>query len=157
MRMELLLAFLCGWPALCQMSSSISGSVTDQSSALISGARVDVKNVDTGAVRSTVTVSSGQYRVTSLPPGQYEIRANKSGFKEAVRQGIHLAVGQDADIKLTLGVGELNQQVTVNADAAPVEVSTRDISGLVADQQVKDLPLNGRSYDQLLTLNPGVV
>ncbi len=121
----------------------------DQSGALISAVRVDVKNTDTGAERNAFTDNSGYYRVTSLPAGQYEIRAAKQGFKEAVREGVHLAVGQDAAVNLTLGVGDLNQQVTVNADATLVDVSTTNISGVVAEQQVKDLPLNGRSFDQL--------
>ncbi len=157
MRFTLLLGLLCGWPALSQMASSVSGSVADQSGALISGAHVDVRNADTGAERGALTDSAGRYRVTSLPAGQYEIRAAKQGFKEAVREGVHLAVGQNAAVNLTLGVGELNQQVTVSADASLVDVSTANVSGLVAEQQVKDLPLNGRSFDLLLTLNPGVV
>jgi len=139
------------------MSGSISGSVADQSGALVADVRVEVINSDSGAVRNTVTDSAGRFRVPSLAAGQYEIRAGKSGFRDTVRKGIHLAVAKDATINLTLGVGDLNQQVTVNADAAPVDVSASDSSGLVADKQVKDLPLNGRSYDELLTLNPGVV
>ena len=139
------------------MSSSISGTITDQSGALVSDVRVDVKSVDTGAGRNVVTDSSGHYQVPSLAAGQYEIRAEKQGFQAGVRQGINLAVGQDATVNLTLAVGELSQQVMVHADAALVDISTTNISGVVAEQQVKDLPLNGRSFDELLTLNPGVV
>lgn len=139
------------------MSGSISGTITDPSGALVSDVRVDVKDVDTGVERNAITDSSGRYRVTSLAAGQYEVRAEKQGFQAGIRQGINLAVGQDAAVDLTLAVGQLTQQVTVTADAALVDVSTTNISGLVAEQQVKDLPLNGRSYDELLTLNPGVV
>ncbi|HYL39489.1 MAG TPA: carboxypeptidase regulatory-like domain-containing protein, partial [Bryobacteraceae bacterium] len=155
---SLLLAFLFGaCPAWCQVSASVSGKVVDQSGAAISGASVSVKSVDTGAVRSALTDNSGVYRMISLPVGEYQIRAAKAGFAGTIREGLHLAVGQGARVDLTLVVGELNQAVTVSADAAPVGVSSTDISGLVGERQVKDLPLNGRSYDELLTLNPGVV
>ena len=74
-----------------------------------------------------------------------------------LRTGVSLAVGQAATVDLKLNVGQSNQVVTVNADAPLVDVATADISGLVGEQQIRDLPLNGRSYDELLTLNPGVI
>ena len=140
-----------------QVSAIVSGTVTDQSGAVVSGATVTVKSVDTGSVRTTSTDDSGIYRVFSLLVGEYEIRAQKLGFTDAVRTGVHLVVGQSATVDLGLRVGRASQEVTVNADAPVVNVVTRDISGLVGEQQIKDLPLNGRSYDELLTLNPGVV
>ena len=124
---------------------------------MVSGAAVAAKSVETGAVRSAVTDSEGQYRFFSLPAGQYEIRGGKAGFVEVVRSGVQLAVGQSATVNMTLRVGESSQQITVNGDAPLVGVTTGDVSGLVGERQVKDLPLNGRSYDELLTLNPGVV
>ena len=81
----------------------------------------------------------------------------KAGFAEAVRTGIRLVVGQDARVDLTLLVGAMSEEMKVTGDAAIVTVTTQDISGLVGEQQVKDLPLNGRSYDLLLTLNPGIL
>jgi hypothetical protein len=140
-----------------QVSAIVSGTVTDQSGAVVSSATVTVKSVDTGSVRTTSTDDSGIYRVFSLPVGEYEIRAQKPSFTDAVRTGVHLVVGQSATVDLGLRVGGASQEVTVNADAPVVNVVTRDISGLVGEQQIKDLPLNGRSYDELLTLNPGVV
>jgi hypothetical protein len=140
-----------------QVSAILSGTVTDQSGAVVSGATVNVKSIDTGAVRTTSTDDSGLYRVFSLPVGEYEIRAQKPDFTDAVRTGVHLVVGQSATVDLGLRVGGSSQEVTVNADAPLVGVVTRDISGLVGEQQIKHLPLNGRSYDELLTLNPGVV
>ena len=144
-------------PANAQVSAVLSGRIVDQSGAVISGAAVTVKSVDTGAARKAVTDEAGQYQVFSVPVGEYEIRATKSGFMEEVRTGIHLLVGQAAIVDLSLRVGESSQQITVNADAPLVSVTTRDVSGLVAGQQIRNLPLNGRSYDELLTLNPGVV
>lgn len=140
-----------------QVGAALSGTVADQSHALVSAATVTVKNTDTGAVRSTTTDSAGRYQVVSLPVGAYEIHVVKSGFAEAIRTGVHLVVGQDATVDFTLSLGEVSQQLTVDADAPAVNVSTVDISGLVGQQQVQKLPLNGRSFDLLLTLNPGVV
>jgi len=157
-RFRALFAFLlCSSPAWCQVSATLSGTVFDQSGAVVSGASVAVKSVDTGAVRNVATDSAGVYQALALPVGNYQIRASKAGFADSVREGVHLVVGQDATIDLNLGVGQLNQAVTVTADVPTVDVSTTDISGLMGEKQVKDLPLNGRSYDELLTLNPGVL
>lgn len=145
-------------PALfAQVSATLSGIVTDQSGGAVAGADVTVKNLETGAVRTTTTQETGQYQVFSLPIGEYEVRVTKPGFAEQIQTGIRLVVGQDARVNVTLRVGPVSQQIKVNADAPLVSVTTADISGLVGEQQVKDLPLNGRSYDLLLPLNPGVV
>ena len=146
-----------GLPASAQVSAALSGTVTDPSGAVVQSASVTVKNVDTGATRATLTDGLGHYRALSLPVGAYEVRAEKPGFTAARRTGILLVVGQDATVDLRLQLGDTSQQVTVDADAPPVSVTTTDISGLVGRQQIRDLPLNGRSFDELLTLNPGVV
>ena len=93
----------------------------------------------------------------SLPIGQYEVRVAKQGFAEQIRTGIRLVVGEDANVDFTLHVGALTQQIKVNSDAPLVSVTTSDISGLAGEQQVKNLPLNGRSFDLLLSLDPGIV
>jgi hypothetical protein len=143
--------------AMAQMSASLSGVVTDQSGAVVSGASVSTQNSDTGFLRSTVTDQAGRFQLVGLPVGQYEVRASKNGFTEAVRDGVRLLVGQAATVDLTLCVGSVSEELKVTGDAALVSVTTQDVSGLVGERQVKDLPLNGRSYDLLLTLNPGVV
>ncbi|MGO9271292.1 MAG: carboxypeptidase regulatory-like domain-containing protein [Terriglobia bacterium] len=143
--------------SFAQVSATLSGTVTDQSGASISGATVTVTSAETGAIRTTTTENRGQYEVFALPVGQYEVRVMKPGFAEQVQTGIRLAVGQDAGVNVTLRLGPVSQKITVNADAPLVSVTTADISGLVLEQQVKNLPLNGRSYDLLLPLNPGVV
>ncbi|MBV9404491.1 MAG: carboxypeptidase regulatory-like domain-containing protein, partial [Acidobacteriaceae bacterium] len=140
-----------------QVSAALFGSVTDPSGALVSGAQIIVKNQDTGAVRETFTNSAGQYVVPALPVGRYQVRATKTGFTEEIRTGIILAVGQEARVNLNLRIGTSSQQLTVNADAPVVNVTTTDVSGLVGERQVKNLPLNGRSFDELMTLSPGVV
>jgi Carboxypeptidase regulatory-like domain/TonB-dependent Receptor Plug Domain len=143
--------------AKAQVSASVSGVVTDPSGAPIAGAEVMAKSAETGAERNTVTDDGGRYQVLALSVGEYEIHAKKDGFQERIRAGIHLAVGQEASVDLRLEVGPLRESVAVTEEAPMVSTTTRDISGLVGEQQVKDLPLNGRSYDELLTLNPGVV
>ena len=154
----LLVSLLCLAP-LCngQVSAVLFGTVDDQSDAPIPGVNITVKNVDTGITRETATDSRGQYQVPSLPVGQYEIRASKTGFAEELRTGVHLVVNQGATVDLSLRLGQVNQQVLVTADAPIVDVSTSAIAGLVNERQIADLPLNGRSFDELLTLNPGVV
>jgi hypothetical protein len=140
-----------------QVSAAISGRVTDPAGAVISGATVTANNLETQAVRATVTDEAGRYSILSLAVGGYEVRILKQGFQEAIRSGIHLAVGQEAVVDMALRLGQVNEQVKVTADAPLVSLTYADISGLVGEQQVKDLPLNGRSYDELMTLNPGVV
>jgi hypothetical protein len=147
---------LC-FPAQAQFSAQLSGLVTDPSGAAISGAAITVKNTGTGAIRTVSSDNSGRYQVPLLPVGEYEIRAKAPKFQEGVRTGVQLAVGQDATVDLSLRIGDASQQVTVNANASIVNVATADISGLVGETQIRDLPLNGRSYDELMTLNPGVV
>jgi hypothetical protein len=140
-----------------QVSASLSGIITDPFGAAVSGASVEVKSLDTGVARTAETDAGGRYRFLGLPVGRYEILVTKEGFAEGIRSGIRLAVGQDASADLSLRVGKVTEQLKVSEDAPVVNLTTRDISGLVGERQVKDLPLNGRSYDLLLTLNPGIV
>lgn len=140
-----------------QVPASITGTVTDASGARVPAATVTVTNTETGASRSAATDDDGRYRVLALPVGEYEVRVSKAGFEKAIRSGIRLAVGQEAGVDLTLQVGQVQEQVKVNADAPIVNLTTRDISGLLNEPQVKQLPLNGRSYDLLMPLNPGIV
>ena len=143
--------------AQAQVSGAISGTISDSSGAVLPGVSVAVTDLETGAARSAVSDGLGRYSVLSLPVGQYEIRAQKEGFRTEVRTGITLVVGQEATVDLILQLGEVRQEVTVKGEAPLVSATTGATGGLVAERQVKDLPLNGRSYDELLTLNPGVV
>src|SRR5215470_1268131 len=155
----LLFLLVFGMPrvARAQASSSVTGMVSDPTGAPVSSASISVKNVETGAMRKAVTDETGRYQVLALLVGKYEVKAAKSGFQDATRSGIELAVGQQASIDFPLQVGTVSSEINVTGDAPIVSTTTRDISGLVAEQQVKDLPLNGRSYDLLLPLNPGIV
>jgi hypothetical protein len=153
-----LFAFLAFAPrSQAQVSAAISGRVTDPTGAVVSGAKVTANNLETLAARTTVTDEAGRYSILSLAVGEYAVEISKQGFQEAIRGGIHLAVGQEAIVDMALRLGQQTDQVKVEADAPVVAVTSADMSGLVGEQQVKDLPLNGRSYDELMTLNPGVV
>ncbi len=144
-------------PAMAQVSAALSGRVTDQTGAGIPGATVTAKDTDMGISRETVTDAAGRYDLPALPVGRYEVAATKSGFAVAVRSGINLVVGQDAAADLSLRVGNVSEQVKILANVPVVNATTEDISGLVGEREVKQLPLNGRSFDLLLTINPGVV
>lgn len=139
-----------------QVSATVSGTVHDPTGAVVSGARAEVLNVDTGAVREAMTDDAGRFQFAALPVGRYDVRIEKQGFATEVRTGLALAVGQTAMLDLTLPLGASSQEVTVNADAAMVSPETADISGLVGEEQIRNLPLNGRSFDELMMLNPGV-
>jgi hypothetical protein len=143
--------------ARAQVSASIKGTVTDPSGAPVPSAAVKVKNLETEATRNSITDDAGRYLVLSLPVGEYEVRVSKAGFQDAIRSGIHLVVSQEASVDLRLLVGVEILQITVTADAPIISATTRDISGLVGEQAVNELPLNGRSFDLLLPLNPGIV
>lgn len=156
----LLLSLLLGLavsPSYAQTSASISGSIADSTGGFLPGASVTVRNLETGSFRRITADDSGRYVATALEVGPYEIRAEKTGFRPEIKTNITLVVGQHAEIDLTLIVGPVQEAVVVQEVSPTVSVSTQDISGLVGERQVKDLPLNGRSYDQLLTLNPGIV
>jgi hypothetical protein len=144
-------------PASAQGDSSLWGSVSDESDAGVSGASVVIRNIETGTERTLTTDTSGRYNASALPVGHYEIAASMVGFQTDRRSSVNLVVGQRAEVDFKLKVGETHQTVEVPAVSTVVQISTEDDSGLVGERQVKDLPLNGRSYDQLLTLNPGII
>ena len=125
-------------------SAQVTGSI---SGAAIPRANLTVTETATGQVRSVATDDRGTYRVLALPVGRYEVKAEREGFKTSLRTGISLVVAQDVVVDIPLQVGNATQEVAVTAEADLVNVSTTEISGLVNEQQVKDLPLNGRSFD----------
>ena len=150
------LAAITQW-GMAQVTASIIGKVEDASGAAVPEASVSITSQETGAIRSATTDQAGNYRLLSLPVGRYDIRAEKSGFKARIESGINLVVGQEAVVNLNLEVGDVQQQVTVTAEAPLVNTTTASVAGLVGEKQVKDLPLNGRSFDNLITLNAGAV
>src|SRR5436305_2384776 len=138
-------------------TGTIVGVVKDTSGALIPGVSITVKHTDTGQTRTAISSDSGSYNVPLLPVGAYELTTTMPGFKQQVRTGINLVIGQQAVIDLTLEVGAAAEQITVSEEAPLVNTTLSSTSGLITEAQVKDLPLNGRSFDQLLAMNVGVV
>src|SRR5438477_12692847 len=137
-------------------TATILGTVKDASGALVPGVSITVKHTESGLTRTVVSSEQGAYTVPLLPVGAYEVTTMIPGFKQVVRSGINLAIGQQAVVDLTLEVGAPAEQVTVSEEAPLVNTTTASTSGLITEQQVKELPLNGRSFDQLITINVGV-
>src|ERR1700730_18358045 len=138
-------------------TGTISGVVEDSSGAVIAGATVTNRDVDTGIARALTSDAGGRYIAPNLPVGNYEVRGQQAGFQTEMRTGITLTVGREEVINLSLRVGQTAEQVTVTAEAPLVETTSSAMSSLVDQRTIRDLPLNGRSYDQLALLQPGVV
>ena len=155
-----LLAFLVAAisPAYGQIvGGTVSGTVHDATGAALSGARVTVRQIETGATRTLITGADGRYAAPSVPVGDYTITAAHDGFAAQERMGITLAIAQSLVVDFQLGVDTVREDVVVNAADPNVNTTSQQTSGLINERQVKELPLNGRSYDQLITLNPGTV
>ena len=138
------------------VGASLQGTVSDPSGAAIAGAALEILNVDTGAIRNLVTDGSGRWREPVLSSGDYQIRVTAPGFQTIIRKGIHLAVGQESVIELQMELGQTQTEVRVTAEAPPINLVSGSVSGLVDQKQMRDLPLNGRSFQQLALLQPGV-
>lgn len=152
-----LLLFFAAAPVYAQTGASISGVVEDSSGAPIQGATVTVRSAETGTTRTVTTDASGAYKALALRVGPQEVTVAKTGFKTAVRTGVRLQVGQQAVVNMRLELGELAQQIVVSEETPIVNTTNAPVSGVVSEREVKDLPLNGRSFDNLITLNPGAV
>jgi len=139
------------------VGASLHGTVTDTANAAVSGATVIVRNLDTGNTRSITTGADGRYSAPSVPVGHYSILVSRDGFASQEKNSITLVVAQRLDVNFTLGIQSVHQQVVISAAPSNVNLSTQETSGVIDELQVKQLPLNGRSYDQLLTLNPSTV
>src|SRR5271169_5441919 len=154
---NLLVLAILTLPLRAQVAAAISGTIEDPTGAGVGGAKVIVTDAETGASRTTTSDESGNFRVLSLAPGPYELRIEKTGFQAAVRTGINLKVAQQAAVNFKLAIGEIVQEVTVAEDVPVVNTTTSATSGIVGEREIKDLPLNGRSFDNLITLNPGTI
>ncbi len=139
------------------VGGSIGGAVTDSSGAAVPGATVIIRNQETGSQRQLTTDGSGLYNAPSVSVGHYSVSASKEAFATQQRDGIVVIVGQAVRVNLALSASGVTQQVEVTDKPPTVNLTTQQVSGLVDERQVKTLPLNGRSYDQLLTLNPATV
>ena len=138
-------------------TAAISGSVTDASGAVIPETTIQVRNVGTAVTRTAMSDSQGRYTVPDLPIGNYELRASKTGFQTEVRAGITLTVGSQPVIDFQLPVGQAEQTINVQGEISQVETATATVSSLVNQEQMRQLPLNGRNFEQLILLAPGAI
>ena len=138
-------------------TASISGTVTDTSGAAIPGASIEIRNTGTGAVRTVLSDTEGRYIVPDLGIGAYDIRGSKMGFQTTVRSGLTLTVGSAPVVDLQLAVGQTQETVNVDASVSQVETETSTLSSLVGENQMRELPLNGRNFEQLILLAPGAI
>ncbi len=139
------------------VGGTISGTVTDSTGAAVGNAQVLVHNDETGNERRLQSGPDGRYAAPSVPVGTYTVTATADGFGPGRQINIPLSVGQSQRVDIILAVQGVAQNVTVQDTPPIVNLSTQQTAGLVDARQVKELPLNGRSYDQLITLNPATV
>jgi hypothetical protein len=136
--------------------ATLTGTVNDASGAVIPNAQLSIHNVATGEVRAVTTDMAGFYTVPNLLPGRYEITVTAPGFSTEVRSGVTLTVGAQQVLNITLNVGQVSEKVQVAGEAPAVQLATSSISAVVNSTTVRELPLNGRSWTDLATLQPGV-
>ena len=154
----LALAVLASTPVHAQVAgATLSGTVTDASGAAVPNAKVSVKNNATSVVREVTTDSAGFYSIPNLLPGVYDTTVEAAGFSSSVQTGLTLTVGASKALNIALAVGQVSEKVEVTAAAPTVELTSSTISGEVDSTTERELPLNGRDWTQLATLQPGVV
>ena len=137
-------------------AGNISGTVRDPQGARVPNVEVVVTEEKTGATRTVTTDGDGFYNVPSLPAGFYTVTATPSGFKKTVTTGVELHVSENKTLNIDLQVGQVSETVTITSDQAPVELRSGEVSSLISEKQVTELPLNGRNYAQLALMVPGV-
>ena len=151
------LLFLCAWGAFAQTTStSILGTVSDSTGAVISGAKVTVTNSGTGVRRSELTSNTGDFNFPLLDPGEYEVTVEMAGFKTESRKNVTLELNQKARVDFTMQVGAQSERVEVNAEAALLRTDEVSLGQVVDQRRVAELPLNGRNLAGLAVLQPGV-
>src|SRR6267143_1169577 len=138
------------------VGATLSGTLMDQSGGVVPQAAISIKNIATGITRTNTTSAAGFYLAPNLLPGTYEIRAAAHGFSSQVQTGVTLTVGEQQVLNFTLQVGQMTQTVEVTTEAPTVQLASSAISAVVNSTTVRELPLNGRSWTDLATLQPGI-
>ena len=155
--LALVLALFSATPTRAQVSgATLSGLVTDEQGGPVAGATVSVKNVGTGVVRVIESNADGLYVAPNLLPGNYEVTVAAKGFQTLVQKGITLTVGAQQALNLSLKIGSLSQKIEVSAAPPDIQTTTSTISDTVDSHTMRELPLNGRDWTSLATLEPGV-
>ena len=149
---------LWSWPALAQQeTATIAGTVRDASGAVVPGASVTVTNIQTNISARAQAGSDGGYVIPSLRPGDYSVTAESAGFQKTVRTGITLQVAQVARVDVALQAGQLSEAVEVVGETPLLDTLTSSRGSIIDQKKIVDLPLNGRDYNQLALLSPGVL
>jgi outer membrane receptor protein involved in Fe transport len=154
--LALLLGFIASGVWAQGASGTITGTISDATGGLLSGATVMIRNDETSATREFVTGPEGRFSATNLAPGPYTVTASLSGFRSVARTGIRVTVGGEVVLEIPLEIGQLEDAVTVVGEAATIDTRSSSTGNLIAEEQIKNLPLNGRSFIELATLTPGV-
>lgn len=158
LRYACLLLMVAAGPVFSQTTTGrILGEVSDQSGASLAGATVTVTDMQRGTTRIATTDASGNYAVPSLTPGVYKVRAESKGFKAVERPNIQVEVASDLSVDLSLPPGDVKETVVVTDEVPLVNTTSSTLGGTLSNQEINDLPLNGRNYENLLQLRPGVV
>jgi hypothetical protein len=137
------------------INGTFHGTVSDQTGAVVPGAKVEVKNLSTSQVREATTASNGFYTITDLPPGHYLVSVSKESFATTSQPDVELLVNQDLEADYKLSVGQVTQTIEVTGAANMLQTSNATLGQVVGSTQVVDLPLNGRQFTQLILLTPG--
>ena len=138
-------------------TGNIEGIVNDPSGRALAGAQVSVTNLGTNFTRSLICDAEGRFRALLLPLGPYKVTAKATNFGTMVRQGLDLAVGQTISLSLTLNISQVEEMVSVSAEAPILESGRVESSTYLDQRSVHDLPNNGRNFLSLVPLTPGVV
>jgi hypothetical protein len=138
-------------------TGQILGSVTDSTGAAIAGAAVLVTDTQHGTTRAATTGASGDYAVPELQPGTYKVRAEAKGFRTVERPNIVIEVAQELRVDMSLPTGSVNETVVVTDEVPLVDSVSSTLGGTLSNAEINDLPLNGRNYENLLQLRPGVM
>ncbi len=150
--------FLLSIAALAQSTTGrILGALTDQSGAAVGGANVVVTDVQRGTSRSETTDETGSYTVSNLPPGTYKIHVEAKGFKTVERPNVQIEVASDVRADFTLQPGKVTEMLTITEEVPLVNTTSSTLGGTLSNQEINDLPLNGRNYENLLQLRPGIM
>lgn len=154
--LPLALAVLCAHVALADVTGSILGVVRDKTNAVVAGAQIVATNAETNLSRETTSAGDGSYRILALPAGTYSVKASASGFQQFLTTNIDVKVNDQLRIDITLEIGSLQQEVQVAASAVQVETANTQLGDVIESKKMLALPLNGRSYIDLLGLQAGV-
>ena len=139
------------------VTGTIRGTVTDETGAVLPGVEVSISNTATGQTRDVLTNDVGLYRAANLTPGSYEVHAEMAGFRAFTGTGINLSVGSEVTVAITLQVGAVTEEITVTGAGQLVNTTSATMQALVDEVAVRELPLNGRDYLALATLQPGII